>query len=196
MDHYFSQKPKSNFKRYTISANLRGMDLEFESGSGTFSIKKIDKGSTLLIEKAILEERWRILDLGCGYGAVGITIAKSFPSSEIVMTDINERAVSLAKKNSKDLSNVLVKRGDGFEKIEGVFDCILFNPPQTAGKDICFKLIKESKQFLKKGGNIQIVARHQKGGKDLSKFMGSVFGNVSDVAKGSGYRVYISLNKD
>jgi 16S rRNA (guanine1207-N2)-methyltransferase len=73
-----------------------------------------------------------------------------------------------------------------------VFDTILLNPPQTAGKKLCFELIEESKAHLKKDGLLQLVARHNKGGKDLSKKMLEVFGNVEPTAKEAGFRVYVS----
>ena len=102
----------------------------------------------------------------------------------------------LTKKNLK-LNDVKGKtiQSDGFKKINEEFDAVLLNPPQVAGKDVCFMLIEESFTHLNKGGNLQIVARHNKGGKTLSEKMRSVFGNVEETAKGSGYRVYLSLKK-
>jgi 16S rRNA G1207 methylase RsmC len=125
---------------------------------------------------------------------VGIAIAKAFPSSEIVMTDINSRAVALARMNKKihKLDNVSVLQGDMFEKVNGKFDAILLNPPQTAGKELCFRMIESSRDFLKEGGALQVVARHNKGGKSLSEKMKDVFGNVEGIAIKSGYRIYLS----
>jgi len=90
------------------------------------------------------------------------------------------------------LDNVEVIVSDKFKKIEGKFDTILVNPPQTAGKQLCFEMIEKSKEFLKKTGTLQLVARHNKGGKTLSLKMQEVFGNVKDIAKKSGYRVYLT----
>ena len=83
-------------------------------------------------------------------------------------------------------------QSDGFENIKNEFDTILLNPPQTTGKQLCFKLIEDSKKHLKNKGYLQIVARHNKGGIELSKKMLEVFNNVKDIAKASGYRIYIS----
>ena len=90
--------------------------------------------------------------------------------SEVVLTDINSRAVKIARMNKKRnrVENVSFVQGDMFEKVKGKFDTILFNPPQTAGKSICFQMIEKSKDFLKEGGTLQLVARHNKGGKSLS----------------------------
>ena len=109
------------------------------------------------------------------------------------MSDVNERAVFLSKKNLKEnnVDNAEAKQSDGFEKITDFFDVILLNPPQTAGKKLCHSLIEQSFHHLNKNGVLEIVARHQKGGKDLSKFMESLFGNMEEVVKGAGYRVYL-----
>ena len=194
MEHYYSKSQKSIFKPVFFSETLLGNLLKFHSGSGVFSIKKVDKGSALLIGNALIKPEWRILDLGCGYGPIGLAIAKKYPNTEVVMTDINKRAVALTKKNIKEnnIKNASVIQGHIYEKIEGKFDTILLNPPQTAGKQLCFEMIESAKDFLKNNGILQIVARHQKGGKHLAEFMKKVFNNVEEGAKGSGYRIYTS----
>ena len=194
MSHYFSKEQKSPLRLSTITTNLKNIQFEFYTGSGVFSSKKVDKGTILLIEKAIIKPNWKILDLGCGYGPVGISIAKSFPGAKVLMTDVNSRAVKLAKMSIElnKTTNAEAKYSDKFEKIDQKFNTILFNPPQTAGKQLCFNMITQSKDHLEKNGLLQLVARHNKGGKDLSKKMDEVFNNVKETAKGSGYRIYVS----
>ena len=133
--------------------------------------------------------------MGCGYGPVGVVLGKCFPKKEILMTDVNERAILLAKKNiaKNKVENAKVRTSDGFTNIKEYFDIILLNPPQTAGKKLCLHLIEESYKHLNKDGTLQIVARHQKGGKSLSQHMKNFFGNLEEVAKGSGYRIYLSV---
>ena len=102
-------------------------------------------------------------------------------------------------KNSRILTEAIHRQyssnpGISIEKINENFDIILLNPPQTAGKKLCFKLIEDAKSHLLQNGSLQLVARHNKGGKELSKKMLEVFGNVKDIAKSSGYRIYISKN--
>lgn len=175
-----------------IQETVLGNHLEFYTGSGVFSPDKIDKGSSLLAENAIIKEGWRVLDLGCGYGAVGIAVAQAHGVS-VVMTDVNKRAIMLARRNVKMNSiDAEVKQGDSYEKIDGIFDTILLNPPQHAGKDVCFTMIQDAPKYLKQGGLLQVVARHNKGGRSLSKKMEDVFGNVKDIAKKGGFRVYVS----
>lgn len=177
-----------------ISGVLRGSRLEFYTGSGVFSPKRIDTGSELLANKCAIKGGWRVLDLGCGYGAVGIAVARAFPSVEVVMADINRRAVSLALMNIKlnRLKNASASQSDIFSGVSGNFDAILLNPPQSAGKKLCIRMISESRGFLRKNGVLQVVARHNKGGKSLKEAMACVFGNAEDVAIKSGYRVYAS----
>jgi 16S rRNA (guanine1207-N2)-methyltransferase len=110
------------------------------------------------------------------------------------MTDINERAVMISKKNIKlhSLEGIEARKSNVFSAINESFDTILLNPPQTAGKDVCFRMIQESFEHINKNGLLQIVARHNKGGKTLSEKMESVFGNVGTTAIKSGFRVYAS----
>lgn len=192
--HYYSEEQKSPLKLRKIKANLLGQELEFISGSGVFSSKKIDKGAEVLIKNCIVKKDGLVLDLGCGYGAIGIAIAKKFPLSQVILTDINKRAVKLAKTNLElnQIENAEALYSNKFEKIDQKFDVILLNPPQTAGKEVCFAMIQESEKFLNNGGSLQLVARHKKGGKGLEKKMEEVFGNVEQIAKKSGFRVYLS----
>jgi len=192
-EHYFSPTPKGKVIERTITTTLRDKELTFFTGSGMFSPRYIDKGTQLLANKAKIDRDWRVLDLGCGYGPVGISIAKAEPSTTVVMTDVNKRAISFAKKNVKaNKVTVTAVQGDKYEAVNEKFDTILLNPPQTAGKEVCFQMIEEAPIYLKKGGIFQLVARHRKGGKTLSEKMEDVFGNVNSIAKQGAYRIYSS----
>jgi len=193
-EHYYTRKPTSKLVKRTINAVLRGNELTLTTGSGTFSPTKIDLGTKLLIESAQLKEGQSILDLGCGYGAVGIALAKDCPSCNVVMTDVNERAVELAKENSKQNKvNAKTVSGDAYEAVKDeMFDSIYLNPPQTAGKEVCIRMIKEAKAHLNKGGKLFLVARHKKGGATLAEFMKETFGNCETITIESGFRVYNS----
>ncbi|RLE46346.1 class I SAM-dependent methyltransferase [Candidatus Woesearchaeota archaeon] len=194
-EHYYTKKPKSKLKPRIIHATLRGQKFTFHTGSSTFSPKKIDTGTKILIKYAKVKPGDKVLDLGCGYGPIGITIAKTTPNTKITMSDINERAITLTEKNIKENKvNAETKQSNSFEKIKEKFDAILLNPPISAGKKTCYKMIEEAKKHLNKGGSLQIVARHQKGGKSLQEKMKETFGNVQEIAKKSGFRVYISYN--
>jgi 16S rRNA G1207 methylase RsmC len=194
MPHYFSEKQDSDINLKKIKIKINEREMELYTGAGIFSKDELDKGSRLLIENAEIKEKDAVLDLGCGYGVVGISIKKKYSSTKILMTDINERAVMIAAKNIKlhNLLGIEARKSDIFSNIPESFDAILLNPPQTAGREICFKMIEQSEKHLNPGGKLQIVARHNKGGETLSKKMKEVFGNVNTTARGSGFRVYVS----
>jgi len=195
MTHYYSKTQTSDLQISTIQARLRGKEIKLSSGSGVFSVKKIDRGTELLIEECHIKNDDKVLDLGCGYGAIGVALGKSF-DIELTMTDINQRAARLAKINAKQNGvKATVKDGDMYKPVkEKKFDAILTNPPYTAGRAICYKMIEGAKDHLEENGTLQLVARHQKGGKTLEKKMEEVFGNVEVIGKGAGYRVYLSKN--
>lgn len=194
MEHYYTKEPKSKLKLFKTKATLRNKEIEFHTVSGVFAKRGVDKGSELLINKCIIKNNWKVLDLGCGYGIIGIALLKSNSTLKLTFSDINERAVNLTNKNLR-IHNLKAQtiQSDRFENIKEKFNTILLNPPQTAGKEVCFKMVEESKQHLISKGLLQLVARHNKGGKELSKKMKDIFGNVKDLTKGSGYRIYVSI---
>lgn len=195
MTHYYSKKQTSRINLKKILVKVKNREFELYSASGIFSKDKLDKGTKLLIENCVIEQYWKVLDFGCGIGVIGIAVKLLNPSTEIMMSDINQRAVMISKKNT-NLHNLDIKviKSDLYSKITDKFDTILVNPPQTAGRDICFQIIDNAKDHLKEKGLLQLVARHNKGGSVLEKRMKHVFGNVRQIAKGSGYRVYVSEN--
>lgn len=177
-----------------ISAKLRGREFIFDTGSGTFSKTKVDNGTTLLVNEAQMLPGQKILDLGCGYGVLGIAIKKTCSQCVVTLTDINERAVKLAQENAKlNLVDVEVLSGDRYDSVKGrVFDVIFLNPPQTAGRELCNSMIEQAFDHLETDGFFWLVARHQIGGKMFEKKMEDVFGNVETIARESGFRVYRS----
>ncbi|MEK6955808.1 MAG: methyltransferase, partial [Nanoarchaeota archaeon] len=161
--------------------------------SGVFSPRELDTGSDILLKNCIINDNWKVLDLGCGYGIVGISLKLLFPSITLTLSDINERALDMTRKNIKKYNiKAYVIKSNSFDNIKDKFDTILLNPPQTAGKQLCFNMIEKSKEHLNKDGILQLVARHNKGGKDLSKKMFEVFSNVKEITKTAGFRVYVS----
>jgi 16S rRNA (guanine1207-N2)-methyltransferase len=200
MEHYFSEHPNGRFVKEKFDVELFGKKFIINSGSGLFSLKELDFGTKLLIENAkIPKPDSEILDLGCGYGIVGIALKSKYPESNITMIDINERAVKLSKQNC-DENDVIctVLKSDIFSNSElrdKKFDAILTNPPFSAGKKVCIDIIKQSYDHLTKGGLLELVAPHNKGGESLKKAMLMTFNNVGELDKKRGYRVYISVKK-
>jgi len=195
-EHYFTEKPGSALKTKKIQATVRNHIFQFFTVSSVFSHGRIDRGSALLAEHAIVKPQWDVLDLGCGWGLVGIVIKKTFPSTTVVLTDINQRAVKFASQNAK-LNHVklAILQGNLYEPVkQKKFHTIITNPPMKAGRDLCYSIIEQAKKHLKKGGLLQLVALHNRGGLMLAKKMEEVFGNVKTIAKKSGFRVYVSEN--
>ena len=197
MEHYYSKNPRSPLNLRMIREYIRGMSLSFYTGASVFSPKKIDNGTRLLAENMVVPHGSMVLDIGCGYGVLGIVAAKICPDCRVFMSDINERAVMLASRNSKlNYVKTVVKSGNLYEPWKNFkFDVILSNPPMSAGKDICYEIISGAKKHLTNGGSLQMVVKYRKGGKIIENELDEVFGNVDVLAKGSGYRVFISRAK-
>jgi 16S rRNA G1207 methylase RsmC len=149
-----------------------------------------------MIESMVLPEKGVILDLGCGYGPIGIAASVFDPSLHVVMTDTNLRAVKLARINAKrnHVSNIKVFPGWLYDPVdEMVFDSILSNPPLAAGfKKVIIPLVEGAYTHLNPGGSIQLVVRKSSGGRKIYDLMFSVFGSVETIARGGGYRILLS----
>lgn len=194
-EHYFSENPKSKSRLGLIRTYFRGRPFEFLTSSGMFSKNRIDLGTRLLVECMTLPERGCILDIGCGYGSVGIAAATFKPEVQVIMTDVNHRAAWFAKQNTERncLRNVEVRVGNLYKPIEDlVFDCVLSNPPVSAGMSTVKAIICEAPKHMADKGILQMVVRSKVAGKRFLDFFEEAFGNVDVLARESGYRVLIS----
>jgi 16S rRNA (guanine1207-N2)-methyltransferase len=195
-DHYYSSRPTSDHDIQQVEVELRGIRLKFNTDAGVFSKRRIDPGTELLIDSLRLPPDLRdIFDLGCGYGPIGLVLAKLLPETTIHMSDINERAVDLARQNAaaNGIHNVVIKVGEGFTAFPGQsFDLVVTNPPVRAGKQVIYPLIDEARQALRPGGYMAAVILTRQGAKSLEQKMAEVFGNVAEWEKGGGYRVVAS----
>jgi 16S rRNA G1207 methylase RsmC len=193
MPHYYSEDQDTPLKPFRITVKARGERLELWSGNGVFSKQELDEGTKLLIDQCILELGWKVHDLGCGIGVVGIVVKRIEPSCEVVCSDVSRRAVELTQKNIKELKlEIRVLQSDGYAAIPDRFDTVLFNPPYVAGREVIYRLMDEAYEHLEAGGMLQLVARHNKGGETLKKRMIERFGNCDDSRRAKGFRLYIS----
>lgn len=194
-DHYFSEHPRSKPRYGLICTHLRGKPFEFLTASGVFSMRRIDLGTELLIESMVLPKDGCVLDMGCGYGAVGVAAAAFSSHLRVVMVDLNTRAVWLARQNviRNGVGNVEVRRGCLYEPLEDlVFDCVLSNPPVSAGMDTVKTMISEAPEHMTRKALFQMVVRSKIAGKRFCGFFEEAFGNVEVLARGSGYRILMS----
>lgn len=194
-NHYFTSHPKSKLKFGVIHTYLRGKPYKFLTASGVFSKKRLDPGTKLLIEAMRLPEKGYVLDIGCGYGAVGIAAATFNPNLQVVMVDLNQRAVMLAKRNValNKASNVEVRRGNLYEPVKDmVFNCILSNPPVSAGLTTVKKIIFQAPEHMAEKATLQIVLKSKVVGERLMQTFRETFGNLEIIARESGYRVLMS----
>jgi 16S rRNA (guanine1207-N2)-methyltransferase len=195
VEHYFIEHPRSKARFGLIHTYLRGRPFEFLTASGIFSKTRIDPGTRLLIECMVLPENGYALDIGCGYGPVGIAAAVFNPDLNVVMVDVNSRAVWLARQNVEKncVANVEARRGNLYEPVrELLFDCVLSNPPVSAGLKTVRAMVCEAPRHMTNKGTLQMVVRSKVGGKRLRTFFEQAFGNVEILARESGYRVLMS----
>lgn len=191
-DHYYSVTPKSELKFGLVSTCLCGKPFEFTTASSVFSIKRIDLGTRILIENMILPTEGCVLDVGCGYGAVGIAAAKFNPKLHVVLTDVNRRAVLLARKNAERnrVFNVEVKSGNLYAPVKDFcFNAVLSNPPVSAGMETVEAIIRGAPEVMAPKGSFQMVVRSKIGKKTLPETFTEEFGNFEVLAIESGYRV-------
>lgn len=195
--HYYAENPESEIKEKSFTENICGIQLNFISVSGVFSFgTKIDRASANLI-KNFSPSGSKVLDIGCGYGAIGNYLKALFPTQSITMIDVNNRALSYARSNAK-INKLIVEvlNSNLFEALSSErFDDIVSNPPIAAGKELNMRLIEDSYEHLTDNGSLWLVAFHNKGGSTLKNKMQSVFGNVTDIDKSGGIRVYKSVKK-
>jgi len=194
-DHYYSAKPKSQSDRRSFETTLRGVRLKLTSDAGVFSRDGVDYGSRVLIEHMDIPADARVLDIGCGYGPIGLVAARLAPQGHVKLIDINERAVELAEMNARanGIGNVSFARSDLYEAVrDDSFDVILSNPPIRAGKAVVHRVFLEAFERLNPGGELWIVIQNKQGAPSARARLEEIFGEdeVAEVAKDKGFRIY------
>jgi len=194
MSHYFQNDPLLASKKRDITLSIDGLTLHFKSDNGVFSKSKVDEGSLALLKVIIpLHLTGKILDLGCGYGPIGLTIAVTSPSARVDLADINERALALCEENAQLLGlgqRVTCLQSDIYTNVEGPYDSIVVNPPIRAGKRVTYKMYEGALQRLIDGGSLYVVIRKDQGAPTASQFIEGLFGNISLLSRDKGYYIY------
>ena len=199
--HYYSEFPDAKFKIYTISESLRKHLYIFKSLPGVFSYRKIDLGTKILVENMTVPiEPSVLIDLGCGYGVIGIVLGYETPQSTVFLVDINKRAVWCTKENIKlniteNTKRIKVFSGNYFELLKQKdlkFDGIYINPPLRQGRDKFITLCHEIPNYLKKKGFFQFIIKKKMGASYILEYLRDSFVNlkVDILCKRSGYWVF------
>lgn len=189
-DHYYTGDPTSESRPVETSFLYKGHELHFTTDSGVFSRGELDKGSkTLLL--ALPGFTGKVLDLGCGWGAIGVAIGKGNPQAKITMADVNRRALSLAKENAaRNGVMAHVTESDGFSAIEETgFEAIVSNPPIRAGKQVIYDMFRQAIPRLAPGGALYLVIRKQQGAPSAITFLKEIYTDVTVLEKSGGFWV-------
>ncbi len=198
MEHYYSKTPKSDLNENIIEWTVKEIKLHLYTGSGVFSKNGIDFGSQLLIETFFDDfesKKGAILDIGCGYGPIGIYIAANFKEANVEMADINKRGIELALKNidANKIRNIKAFISDGYSEISKTYDAVVTNPPIRAGKKIVFSFYEGAYLHLREGGAFYCVIQKKQGAESSQKKLKELFGNCEIINRKSGYRILKSI---
>ncbi|EKF51078.1 Ribosomal RNA small subunit methyltransferase C [Lactococcus garvieae DCC43] len=179
-----------------LSVELLGLSFRFLTDAGVFSKNAVDYGSRVLLDNFQPESAKTLLDVGCGYGTLGLTLAKKY-GLQATLIDVNSRALDLAKenaqKNNVEVSDIYLS--DIYENVKESFDAIISNPPIRAGKEVVHAILSGAYEHLNIEGHLTIVIQKKQGAPSAQKKMEEVFGNCEVVAKNKGYYILRSYKE-
>ena len=187
---YYEREPQSASSEVPCVFSYRGNRLTFQTDAGVFSKGELDQGTRLLLD-ALPEMTGDVLDLGCGWGAIGIAVKKAFPDVRMTMVDVNLRALGLCEKNAKtNGAQVTCLESDGLSALAGMrFDAIITNPPIRAGKQKVYEMLKDAAHALRESGALYLVIRKQQGAESCMRFLSEMFGTVEKLDRSAGFWV-------
>ncbi|WP_125767505.1 class I SAM-dependent methyltransferase [Lapidilactobacillus wuchangensis] len=203
MSHqYFEDNQDLAHQRETFNFDLLGHQLQLTTDAGVFSRERVDYGSVVLLNAVApflpQQGTFKVLDLGCGYGPIGLSIAKAFPQAQVTMVDVNQRALDLAQENAKVnqvSEQVEILLSDGYQALSKTdFDFILTNPPIRAGKQVVNRLLSESLNYLTKQGQFFAVMQKKQGAPSALKLLQSIYDQAEIVKRDKGYYILRGLN--
>jgi 16S rRNA (guanine1207-N2)-methyltransferase len=190
-DHYFSPAPQSEHNPSRFTTAYRGHTLLFDTDSGVFSRLALDRGTAILLDALPVPVSGDVLDMGCGYGALGVSLAAANSGARLTMADINERAVALAQHNARQ-NGVAAEAllSDGFAALAGrTFDWVVTNPPIRAGKRVLYRMFADGACALRAGGAMVLVIRKQQGAPSAKAYLETLYRQVTLLAREAGYWV-------
>lgn len=184
---YYDEHPDAAHDLHILKTVLLAQQLTFTTDAGVFSKKAIDFGSQVLLEAVNFDTNSSLLDVGCGYGPIGITLAKA-QGVVPTMIDVNLRALDLAMQNVKQNAvTATIFQSNLYDKVSGTFDNIVSNPPIRAGKAVVHGVISGAYEHLKENGTLTIVIQKKQGAPSAKEKMIAIFGNCEVIKKSKGY---------
>lgn len=191
LDHYYTADPTSAHKPAEVRFAYRGHELAFATDSGVFSRLELDRGTEVLLNALPEALDGPVLDMGCGYGAIGVAVGAHWPALRVTMADVNRRAVELCRRNAqRNGVNARVIESDGYAALGGErYACILQNPPIRAGKAVIYRMFADAARSLLPQGALWLVIRKQQGAPSAMQYLRTLFGDVAAVEKKSGFWV-------
>ena len=200
MNHYFTDNRHLAQNRKEITFRFSCFTCRFITDNGVFCKDHVDAGSQLLLET--IERHGplgeRVLDLGCGYGAIGIVLKKLYPNSAMTMAEINPRSLELAQENAqRNEVEVRCVHSDVYSGVEGnTFTDIVTNPPIRAGKKVIYQMFEQAYDHLREGGRLWVVIRKQQGAASAREKIAQVFGSCEIISREKGYLVLLAKKVD
>ena len=194
MAHYFENDENIKTNEIKKDVFIGDKRYSFITDNGVFSKKGLDFGTRTLLESLDLSRiSGNVLDMGCGYGPIGIYIASNTDAS-VHMVDINKRSLSLAIKNAElNKVSVNIYESNGYENINEKFDFIISNPPIRVGKKVLYGILMDAKKYLKANGELWIVIHKDQGAKTVMKDLASEY-TVTLVTKNKGFYIIRCIN--
>ena len=198
VNHYYTKNPDSKSQQKHWTYHIKGNTLSFTSDNGVFSKNTVDFGSELLVESYDIPEQFQkasLLDIGCGYGTMGLAYGKAYPELSIEMIDVNERALVLAQENAKKngIHNVDIHESNLYDSVKkSQYEIIISNPPIRAGKIVVHTILEKAYDYLAENGQLVIVIQKKQGAPSAQKKMEEVFGNCERIQWDKGYWILVS----